>query len=75
MLLDYSPQYGVSCVIVEPEDDAETVIDYARRHGAVRNVDGEEFCVQLLAREVDLYVENDRPQELYTEEALRRSMR
>lgn len=68
MQIGHSGQYGVPCVIVaeEEEVDAEALIDLATLRGAIYN-DGEDyyFVVQLLPRLV----------ELYTEAALRRSLR
>lgn len=65
MDVGYAPQYGTPCITVEPGDSAEGVIAEAEDQGAVFN-DGEDLCfvVQL----------PDRPQELYTERALRASL-
>jgi hypothetical protein len=60
-----SQQYGINCVVVGPGVTAQQVIDVCREEGAVREVDGVEFCVEL------------RPEvgpELWTEESLRRSL-
>lgn len=60
---DYAPQYGKPCVIVADEAVLEPVevMDFCHRVGAIYD-DGEDDCyvVQL----------PDRPQELYTKEAL-----
>ena len=65
---DYAPQYNTPCVLLEPlQYDADQIIDYAKRIGAVFLEDPESICYVIQFP--------GRPQELYTEEALRRSLR
>lgn len=61
----FAVQYGIPCVVAVEGARAADVIDECWRVGAVRTVDGEEFCVQLRA---------DVGPELWTEESLRRSL-
>jgi hypothetical protein len=63
----FSGQYEVPCVaIADPSIvDADWLIKKCREVNAVRNVDGEEFCVEL---------RYEIGPELWTEESLRRSV-
>ncbi|MFD5089375.1 hypothetical protein ACFWMR_02150 [Amycolatopsis thailandensis] len=65
MRIKYASQYEISCVVPEPGDTADEIIQGCRDDEAVRLVDGEEFCVELRA---------DVGPELWTEESLRSSM-
>lgn len=63
-----SEQYGCPCVVVFPNDCADTVIAHCRHMGAIYREDGPDdecFCVVLRF---------DVGPELYTESALRRSI-
>jgi hypothetical protein len=62
----WSAQYEMPCVKVENPDDAtaNAILATCREIGAVRNVDGEEFVVEL----------RDVGPELWSEESLRRSV-
>jgi len=61
----FSDQYQMKCYIPEEDDTAQQIIDRCRAAGAVRLVDGEEFCLEI------------RPgagPELWSEDALRRTL-
>lgn len=63
----WSDQYGIPCVSVESPDfaNADALIAMCETIGAVRTVDGIEFCAEL---------RDDVGPELWTEESLRRSV-
>ena len=63
----FSDQYNVACVSVESADwiDPDALIAECQANGAIRNVDGTEYCVEL---------REDIGPELWTEESLRRSV-
>lgn len=67
MLIVRSEQYGINCVVVGQNDNdtAQAVIDVCREEGAVREVDGVEFCVEL---------RSEVGPELWTEASLRQSL-
>lgn len=62
----WSEQYQLPCIVVENPNDieADSVIGMCESIGAVRNVDGKEYVVEL----------RDVGPELWTEDALRRSL-
>jgi hypothetical protein len=63
--ISFASQYGCCCVVIEHGDTAQDVIDRAWADEATYNDgEGDLFCVQFA----------DRPQELFTEQALRESM-
>lgn len=64
MKFEFAEQYKCVCVVIEPGDTAEAVIQAAFDTDAVYLEEGEYCpCVRF----------PDRPQEIYTVEALRRS--
>lgn len=67
MKIEMAEQYGVPCVVLDGTEAASEVICFARESEAIYYEDGPDdecFVVQLPGR----------PQELYTENALRRSL-
>lgn len=69
MRLGYAKQYGIPCVIIEADDTAEEVMGMADDEGAIfydgpDPVEDKCFCVKF----------SDRPKELYTSSALKRSL-
>jgi hypothetical protein len=62
MHVTFSDQYQIKCYVVEDGDTAQQIIDRCREAGAVRRVDGEEFCLDIRP---------DAGPELWTEDALR----
>ena len=62
----FSEQYRVACISIDQDDTADDVVRECRREGAMYNEgDGESFCVRFPGRWP----------ELYTEEALRISIK
>lgn len=67
MRVEFAEQYSVPCVAIDGTETADEVIRHARESEAVYYEDGPDdecFVIQF----------PDRPQELYTGEALRRSL-
>lgn len=65
MRIIHAHQYGIPCVVAEEGDTGDAVIARCDAVGAVRRVDGVEYCVEM------------RPEigpELWTEPALRVSL-
>lgn len=67
MRLSYASQYGTACVVIEDGDRASDVIDCAVMNEATYLEDEEECVVADFQRGVG--------PEIYTKEALRRSIR
>lgn len=65
MKVEYAEQYRCACILVEPGDTADEVIGKCDEEGAICTWEGEQDCVVRLP---------DRPQEVYSREALRRSL-
>lgn len=65
MKLDYAEQYRCACIVIEPGDTAEQVIEECATEGALCDWEGEEDCVVQFP---------GRPQEVYSREALHRSL-
>lgn len=62
---EYAAQYNCSCILVELGDTFEAVLEECIEHGATCDWEGaEDYVVQLPGR----------PQEVYSREALQRSM-
>lgn len=64
MHVKFASQYNINCIVPEPDDTVDEIVQACRDDEAIRTVDGEEFCVEL------------RPEvgpELWTEDSLRRS--
>src|ERR1700743_2694315 len=66
MKAKFAEQYGRVCLVIDGTEDADEVIERAHADEATYN-DGEDVCLVIRFP--------DRPQELYTEDALRRSLR
>lgn len=65
MKVEYAAQYNSACILVEPGDTFEAVLEECLEHGATCDWEGEEdYVVQLPGR----------PQEVYSREVLRRSL-
>ena len=66
MRAEYCEQFSTVCLSLDGTETAQQIIDRAHRDEAVY-FDGEDYCLVLQFP--------GRPQELYTETAVRRSMR
>lgn len=66
MRVEFAEQYGVPCLVLEGTENADDVIERAHRDEATF-FDGEDVCLVLRFP--------DRPQELYTEQSLRGSLK
>lgn len=66
MKVEFAEQYGVPCLVLDGTEDFKAAIAAAHVAEAVYD-DGEDECLVIRFP--------DRPQELYTEEALQRSLR
>lgn len=65
MRAEFADQYGCTCLVIDGTEDAEEVIERAHRDEATF-FDGEDICLCIRFP--------DRPQELYTEDAVRLSL-
>ena len=66
MKLGYAEQYNKSCIIIEPEDECEDIIEMAEMEDAMfwEGPGEKAYVVQFPGR----------PKELYSEQALQRSL-